>query len=77
MAIGGGGYVTGIVASTDGTVYARTDVGGAFRWNSSTGSWNPITDSLPGDAANTGNLYGIGSIAVDPDNANRVFIAAG
>ena len=75
--IGGGGYVTGLAASSDGVVYMRTDVGGAYRWDAAASSWRAITDSLPPDVNNGGALYGINAIAVDPANANRVFIAAG
>lgn len=76
--IGGGGYVTGLAASSDGSgIYMRTDVGGAYRWNAAISTWNPITDTLPPDVNNGGHLYGISAIAVDPANANRVFIATG
>ena len=76
--IGGGGWVTGLTASTTGSaIYARTDVGGAYAWDGAKNSWRPITKSLPNDSANSGPLEGIGSIAVDPVNAHRVFIAAG
>ncbi len=78
IAIGGGGFVTGLAASTDGSaIYLRTDVGGAYRWDAPQAQWRPITDSLPNDVNNNGHLYGIGAIAVDPSNANRVFIACG
>jgi hypothetical protein len=78
VAIGGGGFVTGMAASTDGSaVYMRTDVGGAYRWDAPNTQWRPITDSLPNDTNNNGHLYGIGAIAVDPANANRVFLACG
>src|SRR5689334_1364573 len=44
----GGGFVTGVVMSTAerGLAYARTDVGGAYRWNHQSKSWFPITDQL-------------------------------
>ncbi len=78
VVIGGGGFVTGLAASSDGgAVYMRTDVGGAYRWDATDAQWRPITDSLPNDANNNGHLYGIGAIAVDPADANRVFLACG
>lgn len=44
---GGGGFVPGIVfhPTQAGVAYARTDIGGVYRWNSD-GSWTPITDSI-------------------------------
>ncbi len=69
-----GGTITGIVYSkvSQGLIYARTDMGGAYRWNSATSTWIPLTDWL-GDW----NLYGIESIAPDPVNANIVYAAIG
>lgn len=37
--IPGGGYVTGLLHGPDGQVFARTDVGGAYRWDASSQRW--------------------------------------
>jgi photosystem II stability/assembly factor-like uncharacterized protein len=76
VVIGGGGFVTGIIPHPrqKGLMYARTDVGGAYRWDDSVKRWIPITDWIsPTDA----NLMGIESLAVDPSDAKRVYLAAG
>ena len=76
VVIGGGGFVTGIVIHPRerGLMYARTDVGGAYRWDSAAKGWIPITDWL--GMADV-DLTGIESIALDPSDPNRVFLAAG
>ncbi|MEU6004224.1 xyloglucanase [Streptomyces sp. NPDC047197] len=46
--IDGGGFVPGIVfnrAEKD-LAYARTDIGGAYRWQESSRSWTPLLDSV-------------------------------
>lgn len=80
VAIGGGGYVTGIVVhpKEPDRVYIRTDVGGMYRWSKDKDDegrhWIPLTDHFTPDEF---NLYGIASIALDPRDANVVYIAAG
>jgi hypothetical protein len=72
----GGGFVTGVIFSPieRDLVYVRTDVGGAYRYDPKDKVWLPITDSF-GRADN--NFYGIESIAADPVDANRVYMAVG
>jgi len=72
----GGGFVTGVIFSPieKDLIYARTDVGGAYRWNSADGTWIPITDMLgPSDS----NFLGIESLAPDPKDPNKVYMAVG
>jgi hypothetical protein len=74
VAIGGGGFVTGVFfhPRQKGLMYARTDVGGAYRWDDTAGHWTPITDWI-GDLS----LTGIESLAVDPADPHYVYLAAG
>jgi xyloglucan-specific exo-beta-1,4-glucanase len=75
---GGGGYVTGLIfhPTTEDLLYARTDIGGAYRWHAATSSWTPITDGL-GFGAAEGRYHGVESIAVDPNNDQLVYMATG
>ncbi|MDG5767570.1 T9SS type A sorting domain-containing protein [Balneolales bacterium ANBcel1] len=76
VAIGGGGYVTAIVTSHegDGVMYARTDVGGAYRWNPRDETWIPLNDWVSEDQT---GLLGIESLTIDPSSPNRVYMMAG
>ncbi|MGQ3052412.1 MAG: WD40/YVTN/BNR-like repeat-containing protein [Roseateles sp.] len=78
MKFGGGGYVTGLVyhPTTANLLYARTDIGGAYRWHPATSSWTPITDGLGFGAAESRH-HGIESIAVDPNDDQLVYMATG
>jgi photosystem II stability/assembly factor-like uncharacterized protein len=76
VVIRGGGFVTGISFHPlkKDLMYARTDVGGAYRWDGTAQSWVPLTDWI---GAGDVNLTGIESLAVDPADPNRVYLAAG
>ncbi|HEY4016669.1 MAG TPA: hypothetical protein VGM06_25205 [Polyangiaceae bacterium] len=76
VAILGGGFVTGIVFSPTEPhlAYARTDVGGAYRWDDAANTWVPLLDWV---TQPDWNLHGIESIAPDPVDARRVYLAAG
>src|ERR1035437_9793957 len=73
VTIKGGGFVSGIIThpNAPGVVYCRTDIGGAYRWNPTNSSWIPLLD-FAADA----NTYGIESVAIDPSDGNRLYIAA-
>ncbi|HXN32315.1 MAG TPA: xyloglucanase [Polyangiaceae bacterium] len=72
----GGGFVSGIEFSPaqPDLIYARTDVGGAYRWDATAQHWAPLTDWVGRDNS---NLTGIESIAPDPVDPNVVYLAAG
>src|ERR1039458_6013030 len=72
----GGGFVDGVIfhPSAKDLRYARTDMGGAYRWDSASDRWQPMLDWVPYKDL---NLMGIESIAVDPSDANRVYLACG
>ncbi len=72
----GGGFVDGIVfhPTAPGLGYARTDMGGAYRWDVGSHRWMPLLDWV---SKKDVNLMGVESIAVDPQNPNRVYLACG
>ena len=72
----GGGFVDGIVfhPTAKGVRYARTDIGGAYRWNDPTHRWEPLLDWVPYENL---NWMGVESIAVDASDPNRVYLACG
>ena len=72
----GGGYVPGIVfnESEPGLVYARTDIGGAYRWEPRSNRWQPLLDWV---GADDWDLTGVDSIATDPVDPDRVYVLAG
>ncbi|MEU1488676.1 1,4-beta-glucanase [Streptomyces sp. NPDC005775] len=75
-AIGGTGFVTGVLfhPSVRGLAYARTDIGGAYRWDGREARWTPLTDHLGWD---DWNLLGIEALAVDPAHPGRLYLACG
>jgi xyloglucan-specific exo-beta-1,4-glucanase len=76
VSIGGGGFVSGIVTSKSqaNLMYARTDVGGAYRWDAANSQWIPLLDWV--SESETGYL-GVESIALDPNAPNKVYMLAG
>ncbi|HEY4760012.1 MAG TPA: xyloglucanase, partial [Thermoguttaceae bacterium] len=72
------GFIDGIVynpAAPD-TVYIHTDMGGAYRWDQTDSKWMPMNDWSQWNDWSPQNL-GVETLAVDPTDANRVYMAAG
>ncbi|MER5202732.1 1,4-beta-glucanase [Streptomyces sp. NPDC002825] len=76
VAMGGTGFISGVLfhPSVRGLAYARTDIGGAYRWDDVTARWIPLTDHLGWD---DWNLLGVEAMAVDPAQPNRLYLALG
>jgi hypothetical protein len=76
VVVGGGGFVPGIVfhPTHHGIVYARTDMGGAYRWDNKQDKWIPLTDMM--DRTNA-DYMGVLSMALDPSDTNRVYMECG
>jgi xyloglucan-specific exo-beta-1,4-glucanase len=76
VVIGGGGFVSGLIVSAQepDLIYARTDVGGAYRWVEQTQSWLPLNDWVSEDEV---GLLGIESLALDPSQPSRLYMLAG
>ncbi|RSN61905.1 xyloglucanase [Streptomyces sp. WAC 04229] len=74
--IDGGGFVPGIVfnRTEKGLAYARTDIGGAYRWQESSHTWTPLLDHVGWD--DWGHT-GVASIATDSVDPDRVYAAVG
>lgn len=74
--IRGGGFVDGLIyhpAEKD-LLYCRTDMGGAYKWNVELNQWEPLMDWV---AYKDNNLMGVESIALDPSDPNRLYMACG
>ncbi len=72
LPVGGGGFVTGVFATNEeGLYYARTDVGGAYRYNSATGRWESISQWVAEDER---GYTGVDGLAIDPTNAGTIYL---
>lgn len=76
VAMGGAGFVSGIVhhPQVRGLLYARTDVGGAYRYGGGSAGWVPLLDWLPSSMA---SALGVESIALDPRAPDKVYLLTG
>jgi hypothetical protein len=73
LRIGGGGFVSGIVTGKK-AMYARTDVGGAYRYNYDTDSWEQLLGFITEDDR---GLLSVDAMAIDPTDDNTVYFLCG
>jgi len=73
---GGGGYVDGLIyhPKVKDLLYSRTDVGGANRYDFAAQRWIPLLDGLPHADL---DMIGVFSLALDPNDAKKVYLACG
>jgi hypothetical protein len=76
VAFGGGGFVSAVIPSRTekNLFFARTDVGGLFRWNEADASWVQLAGFV--SDSQTGFL-GVESVALDPRVPGRVYALVG
>jgi hypothetical protein len=74
--VNGGGWVPGIVFNETEAdlIYARTDIGGLYRWQEPTRTWKPLLDWIGWDHW---GWTGVVSVATDPVEPSRVYAAVG
>ncbi len=71
-----GGFITGIIPhpTIHHVMYVRTDIGGAYRYDPFFNKFTPLNDIFN---QNDWNLTGTESIAVDPVEPSRLYLAQG
>ena len=71
-----GGYVPGLYfhPKQQGLMYARTDMGGAYRWGPNDSQWVPLLDWI---SPATWWYGGPEAIGLDPTDPNRLYMAVG
>lgn len=75
VAMGGGGFVTGLISTNEsGVYYARTDVGGAYRWDKNKSRWVCLSYDI---TEKDRGLLGVDGLAVDPNDASHVYMLCG
>ncbi|MBQ8281633.1 MAG: hypothetical protein IJZ25_04455 [Lachnospiraceae bacterium] len=75
VAMGGGGFVSGIFSTCEENVYyARTDVGGAYRFDNTTQKWVCLSYGISEEDK---GYYAVDGFAVEPNAANRIFMLVG
>ncbi len=71
--IGGGGFISGIVTGKN-VMYARTDVGGAYKYNFSTQRWEQLMSFI---TEQDKGYLSVDAVCVDPTDDNTVYMLCG
>ncbi|NLB64551.1 MAG: exo-alpha-sialidase [Fibrobacter sp.] len=74
--IGGGGYICSIIESDNeqNVFYAKSDVGGIYKWDELSKSWVPLFSWVSHEET---TFLGTESFAVDPNSPNIIYAMAG
>ena len=72
----GGGFVSAVIfhPKAENVLYARTDVGGIYRFDFENKRWIPLMDFI---SENDKGLYGTEAFALDPTDPKRIYVLAG
>ena len=72
----GGGFVSAVIfhPKAENVLYARTDVGGVYRFDFANKVWIPLMDWV---SQNDVGLYGTEAFALDPTDPKRIYVLAG
>ena len=72
----GGGFVSAVIfhPKAENLLYARTDVGGIYRFDFTKKTWIPLMDWI---SENDVGLYGTEAFALDPQDPKRIYVLAG
>ena len=72
----GGGFVSAVMfhPKAENLLYARTDVGGIYRFDFENKTWIPLMDFI---SENDKGLYGTEAFALDPNDPKRIYVLAG
>ena len=78
VTIKGNGFINGLVynPAAPNTFYAHADIGGAYRWDAASGKWASLIDWAKFNDGSA-NQMGVETLAVDPNDANRVYMSVG
>ncbi|MCS4510068.1 WD40/YVTN/BNR-like repeat-containing protein [Xylophilus ampelinus] len=71
-----GGFVDGIVAhpAQKGLFYARTDIGGSYRYDAATATWVPLQDAT---SPSNWHQMGVEAIGLDPRDPKMLYLVTG
>ncbi|WP_428334213.1 WD40/YVTN/BNR-like repeat-containing protein [Novosphingobium sp.] len=78
VAIGAGGFITGLSFDATGkTMAIRTDVYGAYVWDTTADRWRQVIDaaSMPAGDLNKSSATGVYEITVAPGDSDRLYMA--